>query len=98
MKRSQIADLQSSLQLVRDQLQQCRTERVIFEQQMDVNSCHDHRVLSRFYNDETKLEGESKIIEQKLLAARTCYNLFMIGILFICLIIATLVVELLFRR
>ena len=98
MKRSQIADLRSSLQRARDQLQHSRTERAIFEQQMDVNSCHDHRVLSRFYNDETKLEGESKIIEQKLHAMRTYHNLFLIGMLFICLIIATLVVEFLFRR
>jgi hypothetical protein len=98
MKRSQIADLQSSLQRARDQLQHCRTERVIFEQQMDVNSCDDHRVLSRIYNDETKLENESKILEQKLLAWRRYYSLFMIGVLIICLIIATLVVEFLFRR
>ena len=96
MKRSQIADLQSSLQRARDQLQHCRTERLIFEQQMDINSCDDHRVLGRLYNDENKSECELKLIEQKLLDVRPSYNLLII--LIICLIIATLVAAYLIRR
>jgi hypothetical protein len=96
MKRSQIADLQSSLQRARGQLQHCRNERLIFEQQMDVNSCDDHRVLGRLYNDENKLNCELKLIEQKLLNARPSYNLLLIFI--ICLTIATLLAAYLYPR
>ena len=97
MKRSHIADLQSSLQSARDQFQHCRTERLIFEQQMDVNSCDDHRALSRLYSDENKSESELRLIEQELLDARPSYNLLVIFII-ICLTIATLIAVFLFRR
>ena len=97
MKRSHISDLQSSLQSARDRFQHCRTERLIFEQQMDVNSCDDHRALGRLYNDESKSELELRLIEQKeLLDARPSYNLLMIFVI-ICLTIAALIAVFFFR-
>jgi hypothetical protein len=98
MKRSQIADLQSSLQRARDQLEDCRTARAMFEQQMDVNSCDDHRALIRLYNDETKSECEVKFMEQKILDVRPFRNLLVVVILIICSIIVTAFVAYFFHH
>jgi hypothetical protein len=70
MKPSHIDSLQASLQLARERLQDCRNQRQLFEQQMDINSCEDHRVLQRLLGDEKKSERDVQVAEQQILDAR----------------------------
>jgi hypothetical protein len=75
MKPSRIDDLQSSLERARDRLQHCRNQRVTFEQQMDINSCADHRVLGRLCDDEEKSAHEVALAEQQIIEARPIRSL-----------------------
>ena len=66
----QIDDLQASLKLAQARLEDCRNRRLLFEQQMDCNSCADHRVLARLEDDEQKFDRDVQLAEQKILEAQ----------------------------
>jgi len=65
-----IDDLQASLKLAQARLEDCRNQRLLFEQQMDLNSCEEHRRLARLLGDEQKFEGDVQLAEQKFLEAQ----------------------------
>jgi hypothetical protein len=65
-----IDSLQASLKLAQARLKECRNQRLLFEQQMDCNSCADHRVLARLEDDEQRFERDVQLAEQKILEAQ----------------------------
>jgi hypothetical protein len=68
--RRRIDDLQASLKLAQARLDECRNQRLLLEQQMDWNSCAEHRVLARLEDDEQKFERDVQLAEQKILEAQ----------------------------
>jgi hypothetical protein len=65
-----IDDLQASLKLAQARLEDCRNQRLLLEQQMDLNSCGEHRLLGRLLDDEQKFERDLQLAEQKFLVAQ----------------------------
>jgi hypothetical protein len=65
-----IDDLQASLKLAQALLEDCRNKRLLFEQQMDLNSCAEHQVLGRLLDDEQKFKRDVQLAEQKFLEAQ----------------------------
>ena len=65
-----IDDLHASLKLAQARLEDCRNQRLLFEQQMDLNSCADHRALGRLLDDEQRFEQDVQLAEQKILEAQ----------------------------
>ena len=83
--RTRIKHLKGSLEHARRNLLECKNKRVAFEENLDLNSCEEHRALADMSKMETKLEAEVKTAESKLERERRRILSWSIATLAVCL-------------